>query len=564
MFASDRIIAIDIGASKLVVAEFLAPKGSSPQLLNYGITTLDIESESIANNSAFVVSGIRDLMRKHGIKAAPMYMTISGQSVFPRYVKLPPVTRDKVLQMVQYEAEQNVPFPINEVVWDYQLITDTDDGELHVMLVAAKIENVSQYTDCVQAMGLEPEIVDVAPMALYNCVRYNYSEITGCTMILDIGARSSNLIFMEGARIFSRSIPVAGNAITQEVMKEFDLPFDEAEALKMEHGFVAFGGVYAGPDSDVADRVSKIVRNVITRLHAEVNRSINFYRSQQGGNAPQLVLLTGGSSVIPHTDTFFREKLKVDVDYMNPFVSVPVNPALDLERVSGDVQQLGEVVGLALRRGLTCPVEINLMPPDIVKKKIFRRRQPFFAASVIGVVLIMLCWWVYFYRMGTVLNQWVEIVESRTKDLGRLSSMYSEKEKDKIADLNKIDAIIEVIKKRTYWSEVINEIHSCLLNGMWIMSLRPVSDATETESDNMIIEIRGMGFEDKLKEVDRPDATALEVFRDRLRSSKYFSDKTEIKQQPLGGTFAREFLMWVYVEDDVSTTNNTEISSATK
>jgi len=280
-----------------------------------------------------------------------------GFHVFSKFVKLPPVDSGKVDQIVQYEAEQNVPFPIEEVVWDYLLISTDEDGGLNVMLAAVKIENVKRLTDCVQAAGLEPEIVDVATMALYNTVRYNYPNLAGCAMVLDIGARSSNLIFVESDRIFSRSIPVAGNAITQELMKEFELSFKDAEEMKLAHAFVAFGGVSAGPEGDVADRVSKIVRNVITRLHAEVNRSVNFYRSQQGGNAPELVLLTGGSSVIPHTDTFFKEKLKVDVAYLNPFVNIAVGPEVTGERVAADKcreaqENQNEPVKNALHRGI--------------------------------------------------------------------------------------------------------------------------------------------------------------------------------------------------------------------
>ena len=352
MFERDRILALDLGASKIVLAEFHISKGGELELLRYGINPIGAETKSESDKLAYIVTAIRDIMREQGIRPAPMLMTVSGQAVFPRFVKLPPVGRDKLKQIVQYEAEQNVPFPIDEVVWDYQLIGG-DEGELNVMLVAVKIENIKRLTDAVQAAELEPEIVDVAPMALYNAVRFNYPELDACSMVLDMGARSSNLVFIEENRIFSRSIPVAGNTITQELMKEFDVEFDEAEEIKREHGFVAFGGVYAGPDNETAERASKIIRSVLTRLHAEVNRSINFYRSQQGGVAPAMVFLTGGSSIIPHVDTFFRDKLKVDVEYLNPFSAVSVAESIDADQVNNDLQSLGEVVGLALRRALT-------------------------------------------------------------------------------------------------------------------------------------------------------------------------------------------------------------------
>ena len=537
MFRSDRLLALDVGASKLVLAEFQATKSGVPQLMDYAIGTLDIGSDWEADTSAYIVSTIREMMREHRMKPAPLVMSISGQAVFPRYVKLPPVARDKLIQMVHYEAEQNVPFPIEEVVWDYQLVSGLGTDELNVMLVAAKIESIQRLTDCVQAAGLEPEIVDVAPMALYNTVRYNYPGLEGCTMVLDIGARSSNLIFVEENRIFSRSIPVAGNAATQELMKEFEVGYEEAEALKHQHGFVALGGVYAGPDNKVADRVSRIVRGVVTRLHAEVSRSINFYRSQQGGSPPARVFLSGGSSVLPHMDTFFREKLKVPVEALNPFANIPVSPSIDQDRITGDIQLLGEVTGLALRRSLTCPVEISLLPPDLVAKKTMRRRQPFFALAAFGMVLIMLCWWIYFLRMREMLGKRVDKVEMRVGGLKGWADQIKKVRSDSQMVQSRADALTSVIGLRTIWLETLEAIHGAMLEGMWLTGLQPVIEKGRVTK----IDISARGFLDQF--TDRPDATATEQFTARLRALECFTDETTIIRELGGGTddFAREF-----------------------
>ena len=165
-FTKDRALTLDIGASRIVLAEFTSLRSGTPELVNYGIESLGMETETEADASAYIVSTIREIMREHNIKPAPVLLTISGQTVFPRYVKLPPVARDKIMSIISYEAEQNVPFPIEEVVWDYQLIDGDEGGELNVMLVAVKKEHVIGLTDCVVAAELDPEIVDVAPMAL--------------------------------------------------------------------------------------------------------------------------------------------------------------------------------------------------------------------------------------------------------------------------------------------------------------------------------------------------------------------------------------------------------------
>jgi type IV pilus assembly protein PilM len=529
-----HILTLDIGSSRLAMAEFAATPGQGPQLLNYGISRLDVDPTGGADSSAYVVAAIRELMRTHGFRPAPLFMSISGQMVFPRYVKLPHVTRDKLMQMIRYEAEQNVPFPIDEVVWDYQLVEGGSEEETHAMLVAVKTENVVRLTDCVEAAGLEPEVIDVAPMALYNSVRYNYPDIEGCTMVLDMGARSSNLIFIEGRRVFSRSIPVAGMTVTQELMKEFDVSFAEAQSLKMEHAFVAFGGVYAGPESEVTDRVSKIVRGVITRLHAEVNRSINFYRSQQEGSAPQFVLLTGGSSVIPHMDTFFREKLKVAVEHLNPFASVTVSPAIGGDAVSRDMHMLGEVTGLALRGSLECPMEVNLLPPAIVQRKTMRRRQPFFAIAAAAVMLMLLFWGVVAKRQAEMYRVLNSEVSARLAAVRRQDDTLKQASQQRKQAMQDVDSLFKLIRARTYWSELLTDVHGCLLEGMWLTNIKGVSlDGIRVSQ----IEISGRGFLDMAAETERKyksdtgsERSSTEILNERLQSLKRFA-KIDIVRQ---------------------------------
>lgn len=548
MFKSDRILALDIGASKVVLAEFSAKKGDVPNLLKYGIGRLGILPETDTDTSAFIVTTIREIMRDQNISPAPLFMTVSGQAVFPRYVKLPPVTGDKIYQIVQYEAEQNVPFPIQEVVWDYQLLEDDISGDINVMLVAVKTENVVRLTDCVVAAGLEPEVVDVAPMALYNAVRFNYPDLEECTMVLDIGARSSNLIFIEREKIFSRSIPVAGNAITQELMKEFEIPFNEAEALKATHGFVAFGGVYAGPDSDVADRVSKIIRNVITRLHAEVNRSVNFYRGQQGGSLPSLVLLTGGSSIIPHTDTFFREKLQVQVEYLNPFAKVGVSGSIDADQAEKDVHLLGEVTGLALRRSLSCPVEVNLMPPQLVAKKTFRKRQPFFALAAIGLALIMFCWWAYYIQKSGAYREREKFIVERNSDIEGIQARLNAVAKTKAKLDERLNDLMSLVDRRTQWVEMLQTIQGCLRDGLWLTAIRPMSSDNERVTD---IEIVVKGFLDKTDKKEGP--SVMEEMKNKLGALELFTTNTVITGQPVPKQhdYAREFTIRVNLKNPI-------------
>ena len=538
-----RILAVDVGASKVVVAEFLTEKGSGPIMLNYGIGHLEIDPDRDQHSSAIIAATLRDVMREHGIRPAPLLMTISGQTVFPRFVKLPPVAREKLRQIIRYEAEQNVPFPINEVVWDYQLLGGPDAVDTNVMLVAAKIDNVTALTHSVGAARLEPEVVDAAPLALYNAACYNYGNDEGCMMILDFGARSSNLIFVDQDRVFSRSVPVSGNTITIEIAKQFDIPFAEAEALKKEHARVGLGGVYEGPDDETAARISKIVRNVVTRLHAEVNRSINFYRSQQGGNPPDRVLLSGGSSIMENTDTFFEEKLGVPVEYLNPFTTVTVGP--NVQGVEDDIHLLGEVVGLALRNTPFCRMQINLMPPDLVALKTFRGRLPYFAGSVLVVLGALIALWYLESRTIDLRQKQLNDITKRVKSTEDTASKLQAVRNQNAAVSAKVNDLTNLIESKTLWLEMVTSVHDSLLPGMWVTRISPQISQVKPFS---AFELKASGFEDSLKAFDSTDQTTAEVFRDRLRASPFFSDETELKTQRMQNGWLREFTLNVHLE----------------
>jgi type IV pilus assembly protein PilM len=526
VFSSDRILALNVGASKIVLAEFAVKSGRVPELTNYGMSELGGDPESDTGVGSHLVSAVREIMKARGIRPAPLMLSLSGQMVFPRFVRLPAVAEDKLLQMVQYEVEQNVPFPMDEIVWNHQFIGDASTGEQCAMIVAAKTESVREITDRVVELGLEPEIVDVAPMALYNCLRYNYSQLDGCTVVLDIGARSTNLIFVEDEKIYNRCIPVAGNAITQEVAKSFQPPisFAEAEELKRQVAFVSLGGVTAS-DDEKSERVSKVVRNVVTRLHAEISRSVNFYRSQQGGNAPVRLFLTGGSSVMPHLDTFFREKLQIDVAYLNPFENVKVGNRVNPERVGADAFVLAESVGLALRRSLACPVEINLMPPEIVKRKSFKKRVPFFILAAVGVLLCLGIWAMYAKQMAQLYKAQSEQVAAALQDRKAEQGLLTKAEKAKGDVVRKADALRGVMVQRVAWLRRIDAVRKSLFDGVWLTELVPIKDASGAVTGLRIV---GRGWADKFKAVEEKargadhSPTALEVLRDRLKQQSVF------------------------------------------
>ena len=540
-----RLIALDIGASSIKLGEFITLKAGGIELVGVGVSPLHVDPQSEGERIPQIVSTIKELMHDRGIKSGAVTLCVSGQSVFSRFVKLPPVDKEKVYQIILYEAQQNVPFPMNEVVWDYQLI-GRGEGELDVMLAAIKADIIVQLTDAVEEAGLQTDLVDVSPMALYNAVRYNYSDRAECTLVIDIGARSTDLIFLEQSRVFIRSVPVAGNAITQQIMREFDLSFADAEEMKRAHAFVAFGGAYEEPKSEVADKVSKIVRNVMTRMHTEIDRSIKFYRSQQNGQAPSLVLLAGGSSVIPYTDTFLREKLKVEVDYLNPFINVPVSKGVSAEEIGRHAHELPQLVGLALRKTLACPIEINLLPPKVVQAKAFRRREPFLVMALFGLVLMAMLWSAYFFKNTRIAEAKLGEFQSRVAALEAVEVPLQATEAELRTFMGKVERLQNFVEKRTAWLRLLAEVQVALPPDIFLTSVvavrEPLTEPTTTPGAVpgavIRLEIAGAGYKDKV-----PNPAPIIKYRDDLRKSASFSEASDflLLSTPRADQFVREF-----------------------
>src|SRR5437764_6189159 len=369
-----------------------------------GMRPLGPEGAQEGAREATILKALQEVLAELPVKSKDVNVCAPGCHVFSKFVKLPPVDASKVTQIIQYEAQQNVPFPLSEVVWDYQILGSTTGGELEVLLVAIKSDIVEGLFRVTEAAGLHLQLADVSPAALCNAFRYNYGDLEDCTMLLDIGAKTSNLLFFEKGKVFSRSINLGANSITEDFAKESKLKFDVAEKLKIEEGFVSLGGAYEEPENPNQAAISKIARQFMTRLHIQVNQTMQFYRGQQGGSQPARLFLSGGASIMPYTAQFFAEKLNVPVEYFNPFRNVQIDPAVNLEDLVRVAHSMGEVVGLGLRNLAHCPVELNLIPESTRRTQSFNQKKPYFIATVFSLVLVVAAMGFIFDQLAGVRN----------------------------------------------------------------------------------------------------------------------------------------------------------------
>ena len=474
-----KLLTLNIGASSVTLAEYEAG-GRSLTLLNYGTAALAAPLDA-ENADVVLPPALLEIVRERGIRPGKVAISISGQMAFPRAAAIPMAGgTEKFDQLVRYEIEQNIPFPIDEMVCDRAILGDTPNGDKSVMVVAAKVDQVEAITSAVSSAGFSPEIVDVAPLAITNVLKASRPD-DECAVLLDIGAKVTSLVIVEGEKIYNRSIPQAGNTITKEIAQILGCTQEEAEQVKRESAYVSMGGVTEDED-ETLDRISKACRNVMTRIHAEISRSINFYRSQQGGGTPVRLYLTGGSSLLPQTDEFFRDSLQIEVEYLNPFEVVGVGKALDGSSLESDAVLLSANTGVALHAAGRAAIDINLLPPSIVEARAEAAKVPVVAVAAIALVAGLACWFVGAKGTTAKLEEDYGKAEAEATRLGAVTASINKAAGDEEASWSAATNLASRIVRRRAAVDRVMEVRKAIFHpGIWISKWEDKVEVTKVE-----------------------------------------------------------------------------------
>ena len=481
MAASKNITVLNLGSQRVGGAVFDQTAGGDLILKRYQFVEMAGDPSVDATRLPQLKVAIEDLAAKLKLSKNSVWYAVAGHTVFTRFVKLPPVQGEKLEQIVEFEARQNVPFPINEVIWDFEMVGEKDAIEPEVVLVAMKADSLNDLNDQVEAGGMKGAGVDLAPMALFNAFRYNYPDADEPVAIIDLGARSTNLVFVENERLFTRNILVGGATVTAAIGKEFNLGFGDAESQKCQNGFVAFGGAVQEHDDPAVAALSKAIRVAMTRLHGEVTRTINYYRTQQGGSPPKRVFLAGGGASLPGIVEFFQEKLKLPVEMFNGLRGVQLDRGVDAAAAAADAHSMGEMVGLALRGAGSCPIELELVPDAVATARDAARRSP-------ALIMAMLC---LFGALGAGIA-YLKAANGAVQERIQKTQVQEEELKGYAEEIRDLDAKLEelkgqsaqleaAVKDRSYWVRLLTELNNKYENDLiWLTVIEPLKGGKPT------------------------------------------------------------------------------------
>jgi type IV pilus assembly protein PilM len=336
-----------------------------------------ILSQPDADEQALIRSALGKFLSRNSIKGSTVVISVPGQASFTRFIKLPPVEAKKVPEIVRYEARQQIPFNLDDVVWDYQTISPPAAGprEVEVGIFAMKRDIVNDYVSDFVAMKIEPDIIQMAPVALYNFLRYDKKDGGGATLLMDVGAENTNLVIADGERVWIRNLPLGGNNFTQALAKEFKLPFSRAESLKRH-----------AAESKHARQVFQAMRPVFGDLLTEVQRSIGYYTALHRDSRIERVVALGNAFRLAGLAKFISQNLGVDVQKVETFEALGEAESLSAPLFKENVLSFGVAFGLAVQGLGLGSISTSLLPPEILSQKVLKAKRPYFIAA--GALLV--------------------------------------------------------------------------------------------------------------------------------------------------------------------------------
>lgn len=468
-----RVLAVDCGAGHVACGLFSSDKSGRLQLEKLTFEAINPDSALDPEWNAVVSQTLSDAIKRERLSGESS-LGLPGHHILGKFIKIPAVEASKLDKIVQFEAQQNIPYALNEVVWDYQVISE-QGLDLELMLAAAKKEVVQGACDALSDNRLTVSSVLPSSIAVTRCFRYNYPEITGSVIIADIGARSTNLIFADAERFFVRTIPLAGNSITQAIADELKHDFAHCETIKIQ---VLNGQSELPPASPARAAVQNAVNTFIGKLHLELTRSIVNHRRQSGAEQPVALYLTGGGATIEELSQKLGDKLKLPVERLDALKNIECT----IPDVAKQTSLLAGLVGLALP-ATKGQKSVNLIPPAIAERLTFKKRQPLLIGAAALVALSLLPLVVQSSRAVTAANQKLKSINQAITPLQTLQSEI----KTKLVSLEEVKteilSIQSLAESKNNWINFLSDLQARLVKveDVWLESLQVIRpSASET------------------------------------------------------------------------------------
>jgi type IV pilus assembly protein PilM len=321
-----------------------------------------------------IAISLRQFVQANDLGKDEIIVAVPSANSFARFVNLPPVEQKRIPEIVKFEASQQIPFDINEVAWDWQMMTEEGAAEAKVGIFAIKNDVVTAELEHFSGEDLEVTYVQIAPMALYNYIFYDRADLmrsdTQATVVLNIGAETTDLVVCTKSDVWQRTIAMGGNAFTKAIADTFKLNFEKAEKLKR-----------TAPMSKYARQILQAMKPVFTDLASEIQRSLGFYTSSHSNVKLARIIAMGGGTKMRGLLQYLQQSLQMPIERPDAFKQVTISPSVSAAKFHESVCDFGVVYGLGVQALGLGRIESNLLPRSIAKSMMWAGKTKFFVAA---------------------------------------------------------------------------------------------------------------------------------------------------------------------------------------
>lgn len=429
-----------------------------------------ILSQPDANPEALIHEALDTFLTRNNVEGDLISISVPGQTALARFIQLPPVESSKVAEIVKYEARQQIPFALEDVIWDYQpLGSGTEEGgfmlDAEVGLFAMKRDQVQQCLQPFLDQLVEVESIQISPLALYNFLCYDQMDLgkddpvdpdADYTIVLDMGADNTTLMVTNGQKIWLRNVPIGGNHFTRALTKDLKLTFAKAEHLKCN--------ATKSPDPR---SVFQALRPVFNDYVSEIRRSIGYFSSVNKEAKIAKVVGVGNGFKLAGLQKFLQQNLQYQVDRVHAFDAVSGDAVLRAPLFQDNIMSFAVPYGLALQSLDLTRIHTSLLPPEITTERLIRKKKPWAIAAaaslLVGFTLSAIG---YTSVMASVETDMWSSSEQRAKQVQERASGFKTQYTSATSANETLrqtgDTLVGVEEDRIYWPELYKAINECL------------------------------------------------------------------------------------------------------
>jgi type IV pilus assembly protein PilM len=464
--SSSKQLIINCGASR-VTAAVVSSGGGTVQIEKLVTESLQYD---YSNDDAWLGSvglALHTLHHEHKFSGRASFI-IPGNQVLTKTIRIPHVEESKRAQIIAFEAQQNIPYSLHEVVWDSQIVGD-DGVETEVLFIACKSNTIDEFCGEVARAGFSVDTINAATVLDYNAIQFAYPALEEDVLLINIGARSTNLLFKNLEGFFVRNIQLGGNSLTQNIADSLGKPFAKAEEVK--HKFFSGELDYSDDDSG-AKLLTSCSDSFMRRMGQEITRSIVNYRRQKGGAAPKRILLSGRGALLKGLSDQLAASQKLGVEFFDPLQNV----TLDAELASDSTAlrlEISEIIGAAARHMVADSAGVNLLPDEVQREMEFSSKKPYLMLAAICLALAPWPVFLGYKQLGSAYEKAVQATQAQVVPFQSRQAQILDNTDKAVKISASIRRVEGLVNSKTNWIQFFAELQASLSKAedVWLDSL---------------------------------------------------------------------------------------------